>query len=152
MTNISKAVHRFIDQDSTIRRDLGREIINIRSLAKYMQPQLGVKADIDAIISAIRRYELDNREEKRFERAVSIIKDAKISTKNHISIIALVKDSSVQALLPKLFSLIDYGRGEVLRIIQAEELIKIVVDQKNVVAVLDLFPKSKIKNVEKNLG
>lgn len=152
MTNITKEVQRFIDQDSSIKRDLSRDLINHRALALFIKKSLKLSCSVDAVISAIRRYGVESIQDKRFDKAFGLIKKAKISTKNHICNIALVKDSQVQSYLPKLFSIINYDRGEVLRIIQAEESIKVIVDQKNTDSVLLLFPKSKIKSVEKNLA
>ena len=151
MTNITKLVHSYLDHDIAARKDLGRGLINMRALAIHVKKELGIHSSVDAVISSIRRYEANATEEK-FSKAFSIIINGKISTKNHIAIIALVKDPAVQQVLPNLFSMIDYARGEVLRIIQAEELIKIVVDQKNIDEVCQLFPKDKVKRIEKDLA
>ena len=152
MTNITKEIQRFIDNDTAIKRDLSRGIVNMRALAQYMQKQMHTNANVDAIISAIRRYETNLDEEKRFAKAAELIKNAKISTKTGIAIIAMLKDPSVQELLPKLFAVIHYARGEVLRIIQAEESIKIIVDEKNVSKVIDIFKKNDVLKIEHNLG
>ena len=152
MTNITKGVQRFIDNDTAIKRDLSRGIVNMRALAQYIQKQMHTNASIDAIISAIRRYETGLDEEKRFAKAAELIKNAKISTKTGIAIIAMLKDPSVQELLPKLFAVIHYARGEVLRIIQAEESIKVIVDEKNVSKVIDIFKKNDVLKIEHNLG
>lgn len=152
MTNITKEIQRFIDNDTAIKRDLSRGIVNMRALAQYMQKQMHTNSSVDAIISAIRRYETNLDEEKRFAKAAELIKNAKISTKTGIAIIAMLKDPSVQELLPKLFAVIHYARGEVLRIIQAEESIKIIVDEKNVSKVIDIFKKNDVLKIEHNLG
>ena len=152
MTNLTKLVHTVLDQDTALRRDMGRDLINTRALANYLQRKLHLSGSVDAIISAIRRYENAMGDEDRFAKARALLRTAKLSTKNNITIIALVKDPAVQQLLPKLFTLIDYARGEVLRIIQAEELIKVVVDQKNAAAVAEIFPKGKLVHTEKNLA
>lgn len=152
MTNITKDVQRLLDHDTAIKRDLTRGIINKRALAQYIQKQLNINGNLDAIMSAIRRYETDLTEEEHFAKAGALIKNAKISTKTGIAIIALVKEQEVQELLPKLFTVIHYARGEVLRIIQAEESIKIIVDEKNVSKVVNIFKKSAVLKIEHNLG
>ncbi|MBI3050978.1 hypothetical protein HYY74_00815 [Candidatus Woesearchaeota archaeon] len=153
MANISKSVHRFVEQDLALRKDLSRGIVNIRSAAAYIKSQARLSASIDAVISALRRIESGSKDaEPRFSKAITLIRNAKITTRNHIAIIALKKDSSVQEAIPRLFSLIDYSRGEALRIIQAEELLKVVVDQRNAAAVSELFTKNKIIHMEKNLA
>ena len=103
-------------------------------------------------MSAIRRYDVELEEDGRFAKARTLIKNSKISTKTGIAIIALLKDPSVQELLPKLFTVIHYARGEVLRIIQAEESIKVIADEKNVPKVIDIFNKRRVLKIEHNLG
>ncbi len=152
MTNITREVQRILDHDIAIRRNLARGLINKRALAIYIQKQLQLREGVDAIISAIRRYEAEIKEEEHFAKARSLIKNAKISTRTEIAIIALVKDAYVQESLPKLFSLIHYDRGEVIRIIQAEESTKIIVDEKNVTKVVEMFQKSKILKIEHKLA
>lgn len=151
MTNITRDVQRILDSDSGIRAGLGKGIINKRALAQYIKNMIKGNGSVDAIISAIRRYENNVAEDKRFEKTRDIIRNASISTKTGIAIMALVKDSPVQELLPKLFSIIHYARGEVLRIIQAEETIKVIVDEKNVQKVTDLF-NGRLIHVERNLA
>jgi hypothetical protein len=152
MTNISRAVERVIEHDTAIRRDLSRNLINKRALAVYLQKNIGIKGSIDAIISALRRYEPELKEENHFSKAIELIKNSKISTKTGIAMVALAKDSVVQQTLPRLFSVVQYSRGETLRIIQAEEEIKIVVDEKNVQNVEELFKKADVMKVEHNLA
>ncbi len=152
MTNISREVQRILDHDTAIRRDLSRGLINKRALAMHIQKQLQLRESVDAIISAIRRQEAEIKEEEHFSKARSLIKHAKISTRTEVAIIALVKDVEVHQALPKLFSLIHYDRGEVIRIIQAEESIKIIVDEKNVAKVVEMFQKSKILKIEHKLA
>lgn len=152
MTNVTREVQRFLDHDVAIRKDLGRQLINKRALAMHIQKQLGLRDGTDAIISAVRRYETELKEEDTFAKARAIIKNAKISTRTGIAIVALVKDADVQEMLPKLFTLIHYARGETIRLIQAEETIKVIVDGKNVGKVTDLFGKKSVVKVEQNLA
>jgi hypothetical protein len=152
MTNITRAVERIIEHDSAIRKDLARGLINKRSLAIYLQESAGIKGSTDAIISSIRRHEPDLEGQNHFSKAMGLIKNAKISTKTGIAMVALAKDPAVQQTLPRLFSVIQYTRGEILRIIQAEEELKIVVDEKNAQKVEELFKKADVMKVEHNLA
>ena len=152
MTNITREVQRFLDHDAAIRRDLARGIINRRALASYVRKHLHTKVGIDAIISAIRRYETEAREEGLFAKAGALIRHAKVSTKTGIAIISLLRDSGVQEVLPRLFSAISYGRGEIIRIIQADESIKVIVDEKNVDKVTGMVNKSSVVSVKNNVA
>ncbi len=152
MTNISLMVQRILEHDTAVKRDLARGIINKRALANYIRKTLGISGSTDAIISAIRRYEPELPDDKRFVKAMSLIGNAEISTKTGIAIIALAKDASAQEALPRLFTVIQYAKGEVLRIIQAEEEVKAVVDEKNVPKVLGMFRSSSVMKIEHNLA
>ena len=152
MTNTTRDVQRLLDHDVAIRRNLHRGLINKRALAQYIQKTLRLGGSLDAIISSIRRYETDLKEENRFEKAGEIVRNATISTRTGVAIIAMPKEPTVQELLPKLFNVIHYARGEALRVIQAEETVKVIVDEKNVSKVADIFTGSKVSKIEHNLA
>lgn len=150
MTQIQSKVHEFIDKNIDVRRAVCNDIVSIRKLARYISDKLKLDKD-DAIISAIRRYEIKDKSDV-YEQARKIVKKTKISTKSDIVSIGIEKDDDAQAILPKLFKEINYNRGDVLRIIQAQESIKIVIDKKNIDLILKIIPKENIILIEKGLA
>ena len=74
-----------------------------------------------------------------------------LSTRSKLANIALIKDNEVEELLPKIFSIIQYNRGAALRIIQADEAIKILVNEINLEKIKTLFSKNKIIKIDQNL-
>ena len=152
MTNIVHNVWGILDNNPSIRREMRRGLINISALAKYIISEKKVDATLDAVISAIRRYELDKHDDI-FDNAYKMLgRTVNISTKSNLAEISLVKDDDVQQLLPKLFSIIKYVRGDVLRVTQANESIRLLIDEKNLDNVMALFPKEKIITKEKGLA
>ena len=151
MTNITHKVWNFLDKDPCIKRGLAQGLINVRALARYLLEEKKVESTLDAVISAIRRYKL-SRYNKIFSIADKTVSQSTISTKTHLANVAVIKDEEVQTLLPKLFSIIHYNQGDVLRIIQADESIKILVDEKNLEKIRGLFPKKKIMKIDRNLA
>jgi hypothetical protein len=151
MTQIQQLVNEFIDKNIDIRRAVENDIISIRKLAKYIAKKLGSN-QYDAVISSIRRYEIKQEKKDVYKKAISIVKKTKISTKSNIVSIAIEKDDYSQNLLPKLFDIINYNKGEVLRIIQAEGAIKLIVDEKNLKKIENIIPKDKIILIEKDLS
>lgn len=150
--SVSKVVMKSIDEQPCIRSSMSRGLINIRALAKYLIKEININAPIDAVMSAIRRYDI-KPSDKIFENAFKIIsKSSNISTKSPISVITLIKDAEVQELIPQIFSIVHYSRGDVLRIIQANKSIKILVDEKNIEKIEKIFPKNKIINIRRNLA
>lgn len=53
--------------------------------------------------------------------------------------------------LNKINSIVDIEKGEVIRIIQAEESIRVILDEKNLDKFFDYFPKTDCTSIEKNL-
>ena len=106
---------------------------------------------LDAVIGAIRRYE-PGRYENVFHRAHDVIlRTVNISARNKITVVSLSKDADVQQKLPQLFDIINYIKGDILRITQANESIKVMVDTKNQEKVVNLFPKKKVCSIERGL-
>ena len=152
MTNIVRKVWKILDNSPCMRMDISRGVINSRALAKYIIKEKKLDATVDAVISAIRRYNSDHHE-KIFENAYKVmVQSITITTKNPLVNIALTKDTEIQKLLPKLFAVINYEHGDVLRIIQADQSIKILVDEKNLEKVKPLFPENKIIKIYRNLA
>jgi aspartokinase len=152
MKNTVGEVWKFLDSSPCIRRDLAHDLINSRALAKYIIKQTKMDATLDAVISAIRRYEL-SRQDDIFTIAYKLIgQTINLSTRSGLAEISLIKDDEVQRLLPELFGIIEYVRGEVLRVMQANESIRLLVDEKNLENITEIFPKEKIIKIEKNLA
>jgi len=151
MTSVAEDVWRILDNSPCLRRDLSRGLINARALAKHIIKTQKIETTLDAVISAIRRYKPEAATDI-FNKSSKILNQATISTKSRLANIALIKDTEVQSLLPKLFSLIHYNRGDVLRIIQADESMKILVDEKNLTKIYELFPEKQIIKIDKNLA
>ena len=151
MNNTREAVWKILDKSPCIRRNLSQNLINIRALARYLSKEYNVHGSMDAIINAIRRYRV-NRYYGIIKRTINLLKETSISTRSRIANIAIIKDAEVQNLLPQLFSIISYNRGDVLRIIQADQSMKILIDEKNLCKIEKIFPKKKIISITKNLA
>lgn len=152
MPNIVHEVWKILDDNPTIRREMNRGLINTSALARFIIKEKKIDTTLDAVISAIRRYNLE-RHEDIFENAYKLLGETiNISTKSNLAEISLIKDSEVQKILPKLFDIIQYIRGDVLRVTQANESLRILIDEKNMEKVTALFPKSKIINNEVDLA
>jgi aspartokinase len=151
MTNIVHEVWKILDTSPSIQKDMSLGLINHSALARYIIEEKNIEANLDAVLSAIRRYEIDPNKDL-INTANNIICHSAVSTKSKLANINIIKDTTTQKLLPKLFDLINYNRGDVLRIIQAEESIKILVDEKNLEKVSKMFPEDRIINIDENLG
>jgi aspartokinase len=152
MTNIVHTVWRIIDDDPSIKRELSRGLLNTSALARYIIKEKKINTTLDAVISAIRRYQVDKYTDI-FSPATKLLgQTINISTRSNLAEIALLKDADVQRILPRVFDVISYVRGDVLRIMQANESVRLLIDEKNMERVFRLFPKNKIIAKEKNLA
>jgi len=152
MKNTVNQVWDFIDNHPCIKKDSERNLINVRALAKYIITTTKIDATIDAVISAIRRYELGKSDDQFVIARDLISHTLNLSTRSGLAEITIVKNDEIQRSLPLMFDIIDYNRGEILRIIQATQSIKLLVDEKNIENITALFPKYGITKVEKNLA
>ena len=152
MTNIVHDTWKILDNNPSIRREMNRGLINISALARYIINKKKIDATLDAVISAIRRYKFDKHDDV-FDNAYNMLSQTvNVSTKSNLAEISLMKDDEVQQLLPKLFSIIKYVQGDVLRVTQANESIRLLIDEKNMDKVIDMFPKKKVISKEKGLS
>lgn len=152
MKNTVGEVWKYLDNNPSIKTDMSLGLINIRALAKYIIKTQKMDATLDAVISAIRRYELSQQDDIFLDARELIGETITLSTRSGLVEISLIKDDDVQRIIPELFEIIDHHRGEVLRIIQATESIKILVDGKNLEDATELFPKNKILKIDNNLA
>jgi len=147
MTNIQNEVTNFIEQDVSTRG-----IINTRALAKYIHKNLMLSSSIDAVISAIRRYETKEEPKEYIKKRYKLIAGAKVSSRTRMASVLFRKEMDVRNSLIKLYNKIDFSKGEVLRILEVSQFVKIVIDEANLKKVEELFTKKDIVEIEKKIG
>jgi aspartokinase len=152
MTNINQEVWKFIDKSPSIKRTMSYGLINKRALANYIKTQINLQTNLDAIISAIRRYNIENYDNLFLTAQKMITHTTDLSTRSNLVNVVLSKDTEIQKLIPEFFSIIKYDRGDVLRIIQADESIKVLINEKNLKKILKALPKEKILMIDENLA
>jgi len=152
MSNIVQNVWNFLDHNPCIKKNMENGLINTRALAKFLIHKKMTDATLDAVIGAIRRYPLSKHTETSTTANMMLKKIINLSTRSKLAEIYLTKDDEIQKIIPKLFDIIHYVQGDVLRIIQANKSIRLLIDNKNLVELLELFPKHKILDVDKNLA
>ena len=152
MTNLTQEIWNFLDSEPSIKKELGREVINVMALSKHIMKAKNLECSVDAVISSVRRYISEKKFEASFTKVEDIIKASRISTKTRIALIAMKRESKIIELLPNIFPLIELSRGDVMRLSEGKESIKLLVDEKNLQKILDIFPKDKVMGVTKNLS
>ena len=151
MTNLSETVRGVVDKDGAIKSDLARGLINIRALSRFIQRRIrdesGKEMSLDAVISAVRRYPIEDGR-KNHQNIGGLLQ--KITMRNKIIDVAMRNDPEIPLTLGKIASQIDYGRGETFRVVAGVESIRVIIDEKNADK-LSIIPKEKIITVVTNL-
>jgi hypothetical protein len=150
MTNVPETVRRAIERDAAVRKDLARRLINVRSLARYIQKSEHVEeASMDALISAIRRYPLEESLAIH-KRVGSLLKE--MTMRNKIADVAILNDPEIPKALGEFASKIDYGKGETFRVVAGVESIRVVLDEKKLDEIRRLIPQKSIRKVVSGLA
>ncbi len=148
MSSINEKVKNYINHDASIKKDLKRGIINQRALARYIKEKKCPEASLDAVISAIRRYPTSEIQKTENE----FLKEFKLSMKNDIFDLSLSNNKNVHEKLGSLPELIDFSKGEILRIIVGVQSLKIIGDERNSNEIKNKFSNKNIINLRENLS
>jgi len=152
LPNTTSIVERVIQRDGAIRNDLARGLLNIRALARYIQEEArrdGEELSIEALIGAIRRYDVRGRMEAH-QGAGMLLK--KLTMRNKIVDVAILNDPEITAALAKFASTIDYSLGETFRLVSGVESIRVVIDEKNLDKMKSIIPKKNIPKISTGLA
>jgi len=152
MTNISKEVWKIIDLDAALKKNLLAGLINISALARKIAFEYGFKNNIDAVISAIRRYEGNTEKKDILKETYELLKKSKLSTKTKLASVLFKKNSPTRKKLAELYSKIEFEMGDILRIFEVSKYIKIIVDQKTVSSVKKIFEEKDILEITLSVG
>ena len=151
MTNIAERVKAFLDNEFIIRKCLFRNILSLRALSRYIVQTTGLEEkNLDAVMSAIRRYKKEER--KKSEKELKqVFSKVSVKTRSNIADISMKKGRRILEQLNKINSIVDIEKGEVIRLIQAEESIRIILDEKNLDKFFRFFSRNDCLGIEKNL-
>jgi len=151
MTQISEQVKSFLENDFIIRKCLFRNILSLRALSRHIIKELELKeSNMDAVISAVRRYK-SKEKESTDAKTKKLFSKVAIKTKSNIVDIRVQKSKRSVENISRLNSIIDIEKGEIIRIIQAEQSITIIIDDKNLDKFNDIFGKKDVISLDKNL-
>jgi hypothetical protein len=152
MTNIRGIVHNFLQTNPDITKSMQKGVINTRALAILIIKEEKLSSSVHAVISAIRRYDL---EEKNFNshELKSMLKQSRISTKSRLNLITLSRDFSfLIKTFPILLSRINPSVGELLRVVEGRASFKILIDHAKKKEVLSHIDPSKVIDIVENLA
>ena len=148
---------RAFDGDSTttsdfaIKKCLSKNIVSFRALARHLIENLDLKEkNIHAVISAIRRYKKTGKDESE-KNLKKLFSKISVKTRSDIADLRVSKNKRSVESISKLNSVVDIEKGEILRVIQAEQSITIIIDEKNLEKFNSIFNKNDLISIDKKL-
>jgi aspartokinase len=138
MESINQKVWRAMQSDPAVMRDLQRKLINTRALAKYIIKKYGLNSSLDAVISSIRRFPLQQYKEE--ERVLQpIFKDSVVSTKNNIACITISSPPS------QVFTKLSATTLPNIRVTSGTNEVKLLVENGAADKLARLFKNAKVQ-------
>ena len=149
MANINQSVWNYLEQDRGIQKDLLRGIVNTRALARYLMKNHAVTGSLDAVISAIRRYEVKSSVEEEEESLKTIFKEALVSTRSHISCLTLPLST-----IGKFREFIRSFKTEhlVFKMVVGMTMMKLLEEEAKIKKLSEVFAPNEILKYEENLS
>ena len=148
MKNIHQQIHYLIDKDIATQKCLKQGIVNVRALARKIITENGLGYSTDAVISALRRYDMDHVSLGDSAEAKKMFGKMAVSIKDGVARIVL-REKAFEEICA------DYvGQKHLknnLRITRAKETLTLVISEKELEKKLSLFDKSDVLNVTKGL-
>lgn len=153
MVTVAHLVEKEIEEQPFLQEGLVRGLISFAALAEQLQPkiekELRKKVKLGAIVMALRR--LAEKLEKKFIIPLTReLKKSELSMKSNIIVITVVKSSTIFDVLDKLYSLVDFEKGDFLTITQGSHEVTILVSQRYKESFLKKMEKEKIARMEEN--
>ena len=149
--NITDKVKTYLDSDFVVRRCLFKNIMSLRALSRHLIEKLDLKdRNMDAVMSAIRRYKKTEKDEidKNLRK---LFLNIAVKTRSDIVDLRVSKNKRSVESISKLNSIVDIDKGEIIRIIQAEQSITIIIDDKNMEKFYNIFNKNDLISADKKL-
>jgi aspartokinase len=154
MVTIAHLVEKEIRKQPYLQETLRKKLVNYAALAEELLPkieqELQKKIKFGALIMALRR--LAEKLEQSFSdpQFLREIKQAELSLKNNVLVLTVLKSSTIFNVLSKLYTFIDFEKGDFLTITQSYSEVTILASQKHKEKFLEELKKEKILALEEN--
>ena len=142
--NATTMVRLAIERDGVIRNALLYGIVNTRALARDIEMKSKGTVSFDAILSAIRRYPLDelSRVHKKLGNTIH-----KISMRDRIVVVSLKNTNDLQKNLLRFSRELNLNAGEIFRLVTNQDVASVTIDSKNLERLLSFISDSQINRI-----
>ena len=149
MRSVQQEIDYLLNQHLSLQKSLKIGIVNLRSLAKYLIDEYNLKHTLDAVISAIRRYDLENISLVSSIEAEKYFSKMSITTKDNVAKIILrdraFRDICADFLGKKVLK-------ENCRILKSKETVTLIISQTDLEKKLSLFKESDLIETQTDLS
>jgi aspartokinase len=156
MVTISQLTKKYVDETPFLREALSKKLLNYGAVAAVLKPRieknLGKHVKNYAIIMALRRYadSIGSKHEgtkimKVFERG------SELNMKSGLCDITVSKSRTLAEKIRKLYSAIDFEKGDILNIVHGNLTVTIIVNEKYKERTLNILSREKIIHIEDDL-
>ena len=149
MASVNTEVWKVLAEDLSVQKDMRRELINVRALARYLIQKKGITGSIDAVISAIRRFEAESDLAKQAQEVEVVFENAIITTKSNIASMTL-SDRQFKIIATDFLG--DKKLKENFRLLKSKENIRIFLNQKDFEEKKKLFAGKDLRYVDLDLA
>lgn len=154
MPSVSQVVRDLIRSKPMIYEGLIEEVVSHAALAEYLhsdiQKELGKEIKIPAIVMAIRRYS-ETMEKPVKTKNKDFKFNSEIIMKTGLADMTIVKSASSIEKLRKIYSTVNYEKGDTLNIIHGNYEISIVITERYIKQLKESLKGEKILNLETGL-
>jgi hypothetical protein len=149
VATVNTEVWKILAEDLSVQKDLKRGLINIRALARHLIQDKGISGSIDAVISAIRRFENESDLAVQVKDTEKVFENAIITTKSNVASMTL-SDRQFKVIANDFLG--DKKLKENFRLLKSKENIRIFLNQKDFELKKKLFLMKDLRYVDLDLA
>lgn len=146
--NINRQIWNLISQDLAIQKCMNNGVINNRALAKFLIKKYNLSFSLDAVLSAVRRHELVEEKTEISNEIEKALSSMIIMTRSNMASVKLRADAFVNIANDYLTK---QALKENFRMVKTKEIIKVILNQKDLDKKKEVFAPEYILEVSPNL-
>ncbi|MBW2969280.1 hypothetical protein KY314_04145 [Candidatus Woesearchaeota archaeon] len=146
-SSTNQMVWKILRSDLAVQKNLQRNLINSRALAKYIINKYTLNTSLDAVISSIRRFQSEDTFKEEEKSMLHIFKNSVVSTKNNM--VCLTLNIRPAKFLRKIKA---KENGASYRIITSPNEVKVILEQPQLAEVKKLFEQKEIGPINDKLS
>ncbi|MFH1133704.1 MAG: hypothetical protein V1735_04375 [Nanoarchaeota archaeon] len=152
MPTVSHLVKKYIADKPFLHEAIARDIVSFGNLAESIKPEIeeeiGKKVNHGAVVMALRRHAEELRASTKHQKFDF---SSEIVMKTNVCDVNFAKTKTLLKSLPKLYTGIDFDRGDIFNLIHGNEEVSIVTNEKHLSRLKKLLEDEEILHEGKGL-